>query len=247
MRAEFRPPPLRYTALEPRALLELGAYLAARPLLRRAPRGAGRPVLVLPGFMAGDESTIAMRRYLRKLRHDAVGWGQGRNWGPSPATRSGLRRRVLQLSETRGQPVALVGWSLGGIYARHLARLFPDRVGQVVTLASPFRMSNGDSSRVSQVYRVTAGHHHADFTPMGGDDVLDVPATSIYTKTDGVVDWRACLDRPGPHTENVAVNASHFGIGHHPAALYVIADRLAQPDGDWRPFEPPGWLRGWVG
>ncbi len=247
MPSRFQPPPLRYTALEPRALLELGAFFAARPLLRSAPRGDGRPVLVLPGFMAGDESTIAMRRYLRKLGHDATGWNLGRNWGPSPATRSALRRRVLQIAETSGERVALVGWSLGGIYARHLAKLYPQRVRQVVTLASPFRMSNGDRSRVSQVYRVTAGHHHADFTPMGGDEPLDAPATSIYTKTDGVVDWRACLDRPGPRAENVEVNASHFGIGHHPAALYVIADRLALPDDDWRPFEPPAWMRGRAG
>ncbi len=242
MRSDFCAPPLRYTAIESRAFVEFGAFFAAQPLLATAPRGDGGPVLVLPGFLAGDASTVPMRRYLRRLGHAAHGWGQGRNWGPAPDTRASLRRRILQLTESSGAPVALVGWSLGGIYARHLAKVFPDRVRQVVTLASPFRMRNGDRSRVSDVYRAAAGHHHADFTPMGGDYDLGVPATSIYTKTDGVVDWRACLDRPGPQAENVQVKASHFGIGHNPAALYVVADRLAQPADAWRHFEPPSWL-----
>ncbi len=236
VRSTFRAPPLRYTALEPRAILELGAFVAARPWLARAPRGDGRPVFVLPGFMAGDGSTLAMRRYLARLGHDTYGWEQGRNWGPSPATRAALRRRLLEIHRATGEPVAIVGWSLGGIYARHLAHVFADQVRQVVTLASPFRMSNGDRSRVSAAYQAAAGRHHADFTPLGGDFQLAVPATSIYSRTDGVVDWRACLDIPGPTAENVEVNASHFGMGHHPQALLVIADRLAQPPGEWAPF-----------
>lgn len=238
----FHPPPLRYTAAEGRAVAEYWTSVAAWPLLGRAPRGRGEPVLVLPGFLAGDASTLPIRRHLRRLGHDAAGWGQGRNWGPSPGTRAAMRRRVLQVTESAGAPVALVGWSLGGIYARHLAALYPDRVRMVVTLASPFRMSNGDRSRVSEVYRATAGHHHADFTPLGGDRPLPMPATSIYSKTDGIVDWRACLDRPGPTAENVEIPSSHFGIGHHPLALYVMADRLAQRPGEWAPFDPRRWM-----
>lgn len=241
MPPQFRAPSLLLTAAESRAFLEFGAMLAARPLLARAARGDNRPVVVLPGFLAGDVSTRPMRRFLENLGHDVHGWGLGRNWGPSPGARAGLRQRVLQVTERTGQPAALVGWSLGGIYARHLAKLFPDRVRQVVTLASPFRMSKGDRSRVSEVYRAAAGHHHVDFTPMGGDYDLGVPATSLFTKTDGVIDWRACLDRPGPEAENIEVRASHFGIGYNPVALFVLADRLAQ-NGAWQPFRPPPWM-----
>src|SRR5262249_24047044 len=133
------PPNARLLLLEGRALFELGALLPAYPFLRRAPSGDGHPVLVLPGFMAGDFSTRTLRRFLRDKGYMAHGWKLGRNRGPSAALMAAMVARVQQLHARRGRRVSLVGWSLGGIYARDLAGAMPELVRQVITLASPFR------------------------------------------------------------------------------------------------------------
>src|SRR5215475_15204524 len=136
-----RPNP-RLLPLEGRALLELAALLPAYPFLRRAPAGDGHPVLVLPGFMASDFSTRTLRRFLRDKGYAVHGWKLGRNLGPSAATIGGMTARLQSLQARYGRRVSLVGWSLGGIYSRELARAMPEMVRQVITLASPFRDVN---------------------------------------------------------------------------------------------------------
>ena len=132
-------PNARLLPLEGRALFELAALLPAYPFLRRAPAGDGHPVLVLPGFMAGDLSTRALRRFLRDKDYRAHGWKQGRNIGPSAALIAAMAGRLQDLNRRYDRRVSLIGWSLGGIYARELARAMPELVRQVITLASPFR------------------------------------------------------------------------------------------------------------
>jgi pimeloyl-ACP methyl ester carboxylesterase len=196
-----------------RALASAGALAAGLPLLQLAPRGEPHPVLVLPGLMASDVSTRVLRVWLRGLGYPVVGWELGRNRGPTQEIVDALPRLLDRLAAEHGTAVSIVGQSLGGIFARTLARRAPRQVRQVISLGSPF----AGASRGS----------------------LAVPSTAVYSRWDGVVDWRACRQQPGPRSENVAVHASHLGMGHDPAVLWVVADRLAQPRHDWQPFRRP--------
>jgi len=228
-----------------RAVADYGLYLAARPLMPSLPRGDGHPVLVLPGLLADDVSTRALRTVLRKLGYDARGWGLGRNIGPTAACVAGMRDLVHHLADEHGKPVTLVGWSLGGIFARDLARRTPDSVRQVVTLGTPFRLARDSQSWASRVF-ARYSHLHVEHRslPLESESVpLRMPATSIYSHFDGIVHWETCLDTPSARCENIAVMASHLGLGHHPASIWAIADRLAQPEGTWKPFKAPLFLR----
>jgi pimeloyl-ACP methyl ester carboxylesterase len=228
-----------------RAVADYGLYLATRPLVPRLPHGDGHSVLVLPGLLADDISTRALRTTLRRLGYDVHGWGLGRNIGPTAACVKGMRDLVDNLSDTSGRPVTLIGWSLGGIFARDLARRSPGSVRQVVTLGSPFRLARHSQSRATKVFdRFSHLHVEHRTLPLESENLpLDVPATSIYSHFDGIVHWQTCLDTPGERCENIAVMASHLGLGHHPASIWAIADRLAQPEGTWKPFRAPRFLR----
>ena len=227
-----------------RAAADFGLYLAARPVLR-LPQGDGHPVLVLPGLLADDTSSRILRNTLRKLGYRVHGWRLGRNIGPTEACINGMRDRIDDLSNRYGRPISLVGWSLGGIFARDIARRTPDSVRQVITLGSPFRIERASQTHASRVFDRYA-HLHVEHRalPLESEATpLPVPSTSIYSHFDGIVPWRSCLDLPGERCENIAVMASHLGLGHHPAAIWAIADRLAQPEGTWKPFKAPLFLR----
>ncbi len=228
-----------------RAVADFGLYLAARPLVAHLPRGDGHPVLVFPGLLGDDVSTRALRTVLRRLDYRVHGWGLGRNIGPTAACVAGMRDKIDYLNDRYGRPVSLIGWSLGGIFARDLARRSPDAVRQVITLGSPFRMTRQSQTRASRVFQRFAHLHveHRTFPLENSADPLPVPATSIYSQFDGIVHWQTCLDTPGERCENIAVMASHLGLGHHPASIWAITDRLAQPEGEWQPFKPPMFLR----
>jgi pimeloyl-ACP methyl ester carboxylesterase len=184
---------------------------------------------------------------LRRLNYRVYGWGLGRNIGPTAECVRGLGMRVDELLERYDRPVSVIGWSLGGIFARKLGRERPAAVRQVITLATPFRIVRESQSRAQHSFRRFSHLHVEDFSiPLVSETgPLPVPATSIYSPLDGVVAWRACLDGSAPHAENVAVLASHLGMGHHPAAIYAVADRLAQPQGCWTQFRPPLALKPW--
>ena len=239
-------PPLSLYATEAgRALGDLALYGAARPLVPLLPTGDGHPVLVLPGLLADDRSTGILRGVLRRLGYRVHGWRLGRNIGPTARCLEGMHSLVCGLHQRYGQPVTLVGWSLGGIFARQLAREEPSCVRQVITLGSPFRMSRTSQSRAHRAFeRYSHLHVLPAQLPLERDaEPLTVPATSVYSRLDGIVSWQACLDVPGPRTENIAVFASHLGMGYHPAALYAVADRLAQLEGTWSRFRPPLTMR----
>ncbi|MGI8794678.1 MAG: esterase/lipase family protein [Acidimicrobiales bacterium] len=232
--------------LESRALFELGAISAASPLLRFAGRGDRHPVLVLPGFTADDRSTAPLRRVLRSQGYWTHGWRLGRNIGPTQRIVEGMVERLMLLHERHGRPVSIVGWSLGGIFARELARMQPEAVRQVITLGSPFRMTDQDRSTASALYERMSDLHAIDLTEVGAEsdrEPLTVPATAIYTKTDGVVRWWQCLEAEGPQRENIEVLGSHSGLGFNPSVVFAVSDRLAQPADDWRPFRSPLLLR----
>jgi pimeloyl-ACP methyl ester carboxylesterase len=222
-----------------RALVSAGALAAGSPLLRLAPRGEPHPVVVLPGWLASDVSTRSLRRRLGRLGYPTVGWDLGRNNGPRPEVVDGLRMLVQRLADEHGGPVSIVGQSLGGIFARRLAERSPRLVRQVISLGSPFaaapsRPRAASRSGMYQEYRRLRSVEQVRRAP-----ALRVPSTSIYSQWDGVVDWRMCLQEEGPRSENVAVHASHLGMGVDPAVLWIVADRLAQPADGWRPFVRP--------
>lgn len=243
-RAEGRlhPPGLGLLLAEARGLFELNASLLLSPLLMRAPRGDGHPVLALPGFLASDLSMVPMRRYLRELGYDAHAWRMGRNLGGLARMRDALRSRLAEIHATSGRKVSLVGWSLGGVYARDLALQAPDMVRYVVTLGSPFA-NDVRATNATRLYEALSGERVEDYVELrdaiAGD--LPVPTSSIYSRSDGIVNWRTCLLRPSDRAENIEVHfASHIGLGVNPAALWAVADRLAQPDGEFSPFDRAG-------
>lgn len=238
-------PPLAFLLAEgPRAFLETLTLPASSPWLGRAPRGDGHPVLVLPGFAAGDGSTRVLRRYLRGLGYHVHAWGLGRNLGVRGPLRERLRARVEGLHARYGRRLSLVGWSLGGIYAREIAKQMPGRVRQVVTLGSPFADVSWGSNATglfgwfSETSRHRRSHLAARLRTAPG-----VPSTAIYSRSDGVVHWRSCLEPENDHTENIEVPGSHCGLGFNPLVLFAVADRLSQPEGGWQPFERRGWRR----
>ncbi|NND74133.1 MAG: alpha/beta fold hydrolase [Ilumatobacter sp.] len=240
-------PPPWLVALEVRAFGERAAMSASLPLLRRLPRGDGHHVIVLPGFTAGDQSTRPLRHLLRDLGYASHGWRLGQNVGPTPRIVDGIAALLDRIHTQAQAPVSLIGWSLGGIYARELARAAPDLVRQVITLGSPIQMIEHDRSSAERIWRSLRHRHAADFrreVRAAYRPRLDVPTTSIYTRTDGVVSFQASLIRRTPTSENIRVYGSHCGLGFNNAAVYAIADRLAQPKGQWRHFSAPLLLKG---
>ncbi|WP_213959192.1 MULTISPECIES: triacylglycerol lipase [unclassified Variovorax] len=230
-------PPSRFLQIaELRAGWELGATLSLWPLLKLAPKGDGHPVLVLPGLGAGDRSTQLLRRYLRGRGYDVHGWGLGRNLGPREGVEAGMFKLLESLREKADRKVSLVGWSLGGAYARLLATKRPDLVRSVITLGSPFA-GGPRSTNAWHIYEDVSGQSSDDQTRMKHvRPTPPVPTTSIFSRSDGVVAWRGSLEKTGPAAENIEVFASHVGLGANPSVLYAVADRLAQPEGAWKPF-----------
>mgnify|MGYP001221546843 CR=1 FL=1 len=240
---DVRPPNAFLMMLEGRVAWEYAAMVAALPWLKRLPRGDGHPVLVFPGLGANDFTTVPMRRLLDELGYVSYPWRQGFNFGPRHGVLARCRDDVAALAEQHGKPVSLIGWSLGGIYAREMAKELPHHTRCVVTLGTPFT-EHPRATNAWRLFELVSG------TPVD-DPVMSakvrqpppVPTTSIYSKTDGVVAWRCSLNDPAPHLENIEVQASHVGMGVNPLALYAIADRLAQPHGAWQPFDPKGARR----
>jgi pimeloyl-ACP methyl ester carboxylesterase len=247
MNDKISAPPPWMAALEYRAMPERAQMSALRPLLSRLPNGDGHPVLVLPGFGASDRSTEPLRRVLRDLGYRVYGWGLGVNVGPTPRILEGLVRKLDRAYQRKNEPVTIVGWSLGGIYARELARAHPDMVRQVVTLGTPIQMIEADSSSAQPMWKAVSKYHASGFGQVLRDvdrPDLPVPSTSIYSRTDGIVNWKSCLIERTETSENIRVFGSHCGLGFNAAAIVAIADRLAQPLGDWERFSAPWWLRG---
>ena len=234
-------------ALEVRAFNERAVMTAALPLLRRLPKGDGHHVIVLPGFTTGDGSTRPLRRLLRDLGYHTHGWRLGANMGPTRETLDGLGALIERVHAEAGAPVSLIGWSLGGIYARELARATPDRVRQVITLGTPIQMIEQDRSSAQHIWNSLKHLHAPDFrreVRAAFRPHLEVPTTSIYSRTDGVVNWQASLIRRTAISENIRVFGSHCGLGFNTSVIYAAADRLAQPAGQWRHFRSPLILRG---
>ncbi len=230
-----------YRMLEPRAVFEWQSFYALRPLLKHLPKGDGHAVIVFPGFMSSDVATKPMRKLLCDLGYDARGWGLGRNVFFDDSLESEMVALIDSVYRETGRTISLVGWSLGGLYAREVAKACEGKIRSVITLGSPisgntrhsnahtlFEALNGKPSKVD------VSRYRSLNTPPS------VPTTSIYSKTDGIVAWEGSVQKRGELTENIELPASHLGIGVNPFAMYVLADRLAQKEGQWRRFAIKG-------
>ncbi|MFZ1741909.1 MAG: alpha/beta hydrolase [Pontixanthobacter sp.] len=241
-----RPPHRMLMLAEPaRAIAELASFFALRPAMRTLPKGDGHGVLVLPGFMASDSSTRPMRSLLSNLGYETAGWNLGRNVRVDNNRVEAMMKCVEHLHGRTEGKISIVGWSLGGVFARELAKLAPEKVRMVISLGSPISDDRGHTN-AARLFEFLNGKEPepvkaGQFT--GLDQAPPVPTTSILTKTDGVVHWRGSVQQPGTadaHSENIEVLASHCGLGVNPTVMLAIADRLAQPEGQWKPFEPRG-------
>ena len=245
-----RPPSRHLQALEMAWLpAEAAGFWALRPMLRRLGGGDQHPVLLLPGFGTDDGSTVPLRWALRGQGYWAHAWRLGRNIGPTAKIVDGMQQRLVDLHAEHGRTVTLIGQSLGGVYGRLLAREHPAAVRQVITLGSPYRMVEGDRSGAERAWKKVQHLHDGELPHVGMREEdrppLQVPATSIYSRADGVARWQTCIDVVREHAENIEVRGSHIGMGVNPAVVVAVLDRLAQPEGDWRPFAPPPGLRAW--
>ncbi|MCY7318641.1 MAG: alpha/beta hydrolase [Ramlibacter sp.] len=206
-------------------------------------QGHGQPVMVFPVLGGGPDSTAPLRRVLDQAGFVSYDWGMGANTGPRDRNFNRwlreLEEKVVEVAEKEGASVTLLGWSLGGIYARELAKRANPLIRQVITLGTPFK-TEADSQQRCPLFRVLESGY-------GGMAVNlrhrlrqcpPVPYTSIYSKSDGLVPWQLCVEQESPIAENIEVDgASHRGLPAHPRVLEVITQRLAQPEGEWRPFE----------
>ena len=239
------------SALElPRVVLEMTSLTYAWPLLATSPRGDGHAVFCLPGFTAGDQSLLVLRRFLNRLNYHTLPWQLGQNIGSYELQDQLLEHFQHVMADNPGK-ISLIGQSLGGIYARMLARRWPERIRQVITLSSPFASASPESTNalVGRLFRYLSGMSRAEMREQMQADparALPVPSTAIYTKTDGVVHWHTCLDYTGEQAENIEVLGSHSGMGFNPLVLHVLADRLAQPEDHWQPFERTQGCRGFM-
>lgn len=246
------PPNPLLTMLElPRIGAEFGALLATWPWLRKLPHGDGHPVLVLPGFTAGDPSTLLLRRFLRELDYQVLPWQLGTNTGNAWLVPM-LHRRINAIIKTTDEPFSIVGQSLGGVFARELARSFPSHVRSVITLGSPFRTRDGEgtSALVRRMFERSTALRPEERARLGlaRDDLRPppVPSTAIYSRGDGVVAWQLCREPDGPANESIEVLGSHTGMSLNPLVLWLVADRLRQHPASWAPLDRKAWRRAWL-
>lgn len=219
-------------------LKEVGTVRSLLRLARRRPMGRAisersGTVMTLPGFGFNDAAMSVIRTNLRQAGYNALPWKQGFNFGNVPALIQRLVNRVLELEQACGEPICLVGWSLGGYIAREVAREIPGSVAHVITLGSPIK--GGPK------YTVAAGFYQARGVDLDALEAviaerastpLSVPVTCIYSKRDGVVDWRAAVDLDNPLTTNIEVDCSHLAMGLDPDVIALAIHALVKAAND---------------
>lgn len=229
--------------LEARAPWEYAAMVAAAPWLNRLPTGDGHPVIVYPGLGAADFTTLPLRNFLRDRGYTPYAWKQGFNFGPKHGVLESCREQLQQVAARHREKASLIGWSLGGVYARELAKEQPENARCVITLGTPFN-GHPRATNAWRFYEMVSGqstHDPALIEQIRG--APPCPTTSIYSKSDGIVAWQCSLNPESPLAENIEVHASHIGMGMNPLALYAIADRLRQRPEQWQAFDVKGARR----
>lgn len=214
---------------ESRVLAEMSRYYMSKGQLNDCAEGQGQPLMLIPGFGGSDKHMKPLKLALKSLGFAPHGWGQGYNWGMRPQVRDGLAQRLQLLQERYSQKVALVGWSLGGVFAREIARHQPEYVSMVFTMGSPIN-GHPNANNVARIFNLVNPRNKAD----GDMDAFQrrripppVPCVAMHSKTDGIVAWQCAREVAAPNTENVEVKGSHFGLPCNPQVVKLIAERLS--------------------
>lgn len=224
-----------------RAAMEFGMFQATKSYISKRTKGDGHPVLVLPGFMVGDTSTQVLRQFLLKKGYMPHTWNLGRNYGGDEFPYL-INDRVEEIYQEHQQKVSIVGWSLGGLYARIAAQSMPEKIRQVIMLGSPF-MGLTEPNNVEWIYQLLNNGKKVEEVDATFLDILPkppkVPSTAIYTKEDGIVSWKVCMEKEINNIrQNIQVRGSHCGLSFNPTVLRIIADRLKYSEKNWKKFTP---------
>ena len=222
---DTRPPPLRLLAREALVPLEILRFVLGSRRLRFLPRGDGHAVLLIPGFGADELLMRPLRNALVRLGYAAEDWGQGRNLGMRPAIRQELARKLDTMAKRSGAKVTLIGWSLGGVFARELARAHPEQVRRVISLGSPINR-RPDANNMMPLFRL-ANRGRAPKLDREGFErrriAPPVPCAALYSRSDGIVAWEACMEENAANTQNIEVRGTHFGLVVNLEVLSAIA------------------------
>lgn len=196
------------------------------PPVENVPKGDGHAVIVFPGFLTGDWATKGLIKWLKAVGYDAIGWGSGLNWGPTSSAIERCETLLDEAAERTGRKVTLIGRSLGGLFARELAKDEPDKVVRVITLGTPVRFPI--ATPLSPVAQALAGNFDPEFVKRQPDLLRNppMPVTAFYSRKDGIVPWRSCLVEEGPQAENIEIDSPHTIMGSNPVAMRIIAERL---------------------
>lgn len=226
-------PPSRWELLrEGRVVFERLVLLAMVSRVRAsAPLGSGQPVMVVPGFATDDAWTARLRRFLTSIGYEVRGWGLGRNGGQVPSLIPKLADRTERLAHTAGVPVRLIGWSLGGYLAREAARERPELVERVVTLGAP--VVGGPTYTASAPMYLKKGYDLEEIAATVLERErrpITAPVFAVYSRSDGVVAWRACIDTfDNPRVQHHEVASTHLGMVNSPRVFGLVAELLARP------------------
>lgn len=218
-------PPWRNLPLELRAVLDV-----QRPPdlanFTSWPRGQGRAIMIVPGFGQSGGTTATLRDALKRSGFTVYDWGQGRNQGLKSGMTAKLLVRIGEITRQHGGNVALVGWSLGGVIARELARKTPSQINRVITLGSP--IAGPQATTIQAIFSLlNRKSNRKDGFSAKRYAPPPVPCTAIYTRQDGIVNWQASMEPAAPNTENIEVNGSHLGLGYNPWVWHIICHRCS--------------------
>ena len=230
--ADLRSPARWELLREGRVVFERLALLASISRIRSAaPRGSGQPAMVVPGFATDDGWTARLRSFLTSIGYEVHGWGLGRNNGRVLQLVPAVARECKRLADDSGQSVRLIGWSLGGYLAREVARERPELVERVITLGAP--VVGGPTYTASAPMYLNKGYDLEEIATSVRKrerQPIAVPVAAVYSRSDGVVAWRACIDTfDNPLVEHHEVVSTHLGMVNSPRVFRLVADLLARP------------------
>lgn len=230
-----RAPAFGLLVQEVRAPLEMLRFAFGSRSLDGLPKGDGHPVLLVPGFGADGSAMRPLCNALRRLGYHVEDWGQGRNLGMRPQVKLELAQKLDSLHKRHASKVTLIGWSLGGVFVRELARAYPDAVRRVISMGSPINR-RPDANNMMPLFRLANRGRLPRLDRAGFERRIvapPVPCTAIYSRSDGIVAWQASIEENAPNTENIEVRGSHLGLAWNLDVLRVIAGRLARDSGSF--------------